>query len=173
MKNKIKVRKFPAVMLGRKSENEEYKEVVIVGKGEEVGTYVGIFDVEDVHNIDMNSDIKLVTLSDIKYIEPSHYTITGYRNDNTHIKGEYEQDGVISKVELKAVNDSVYFILGLEGLSKDEIYDSDGKVRNRCASTYSKEHDALLTKFSIRKSTAYMLYKLLGHALGENIINKK
>lgn len=97
MKNKIKVRKFPAVMLGRKSENEEYKEVVIVGKGEEVGTYVGIFDVEDVHNIDMNSDIKLVTLSDIKHLDPTHYTITGYRNDNTHIKGEYEQDGVFQK----------------------------------------------------------------------------
>lgn len=171
MKNEIKVRKFPAVMLGRKSENEDYKEVVIVGKGD--GTYVGIFDVEDVRNIDMNSDIKLVILSDIKYTDPTHYTITGYRNDNTHIKGEYEQDGVTSKVELKAVEDSVYFILGLEGLSKDEIFDADGKVKNRCASTYSEEHDALLTKFSVRKSTAYMLYKLLGHALGENIINKK
>lgn len=121
----------------------------------------------------MNSDIKLVTLSDIKYTDPSHYTITGYRNDNTHIKGEYEQDGVTSKVELKVVEDSVYFILGFEGLSNDEIYDENGKVRNRCTSTYSEEHDALLTKFSIRKSTAYMLYKLLGHALGENIINKK
>ena len=172
MKNKIKVRKFPCVMLGRKSENEDYKEVVIVGKGEEVGTYVGIFDVEDVRNIDMNSDIKLVTLSDIKYTEPSHYTITGCRNDNTHIKGEYEQDGVISKVELKAVDFCFYFILGLVGLSKDEIYDSDGKVKNRCDSTYSEEHDALLTKFSVRKSTAYMLYKLLGHALGENIIKR-
>lgn len=173
MKNKVKVRKFPAVMLGRKSEDEDYREVVIVGKGEEDGTFVGIFEVEDIRNIDMNSDIKLVTLSDIKYPDPSHYTITGYRNDNTHIKGEYEQDGVTSKVELKAVEDSVYFILGLEGLSSDEIYDSDGKVKNRCMSTYSKEHDALLTKFSIRKSTAYMLYKLLGHALGESIINKK
>lgn len=173
MKNKVKIRKFPCVMLGRKSENEDYKEVVIVGKGEEDGTFVGIFDIEDTSNIDMNSDIKLVILSDIKYTDPTHYTITGYRNDNTHIKGEYTQDGVTSKVELKAVNDSVYFILGLEGLSKDEIYDESGKVKNRCASTYSEEHDALLTKFSIRKSTAYMLYKLLGHALGENIINKK
>ena len=139
-------------MLGRKSENEDYKEVVIIGKGEEDGTFVGIFDIEDVQNIDMNSDIKLVTLIDIKYLDPTHYTITGYRNDNTHIKGEYEQDGVTSKVELKAIEDSVYFILGLEGLSKDDV---------------------LLTKFSIRQSTAYMLYKLLGHALGENIINKK
>lgn len=173
MKNKIKVRKFPTIMLGRKSENEDYKEVVIVGKGEEDGTFVGIFDVEDVTNIYMNSDIKLVTLTDIKYTDPSHYTITGYKNDNTHVKGEYEQDGVTSKVELKAVNDSVYFILGLEGLSKDEIYDENGKVKNRCASTYSKEHDALLTKFSVRKSTAYILYKFLGHAHGENIINKK
>lgn len=172
MKNKIKVRKFPLVMQGRKSEDEEYRQVVIVGKGEEEGTYVGIFDVEDVTNIDMNSDIKLVTLTDIKHLDPTHYTITGYKNDNTHIKGEYEQDGVTSQVELKAVNDSVYFILGLSGLSRDEIFDADGKVKNRCATAYSKEHDALLTKFSIRKSTAYMLYKLLGHALGENIIKR-
>lgn len=163
-KQPLFIKSLPMVVEGRLIEPGahfpvgEYHPVLIIA--ETPAGYWGIPGVRDVNELSTTSDKTPKFYVDVRPVRTTvEYTITGSTKDNTKVTGKYVSNtGVETTVTVNNTGCLVHYTITTPGVA----------VNSNLITT-----DPSSVTTSVTQSTAYLLYRLLGHVLNEAPINTK
>ena len=163
-KQPLRIKSLPMVAEGRLIEPGahfpvgEYHPVLLIA--ETPSGYWGIPGVCDVNELSTASDKTPKFYVDVRPARTTvEYTITGSTTDNTKVTGKYVSNtGVETTVTVNNTGRLVHYTITTPGVA----------VNSNLITT-----DPSSVTTSVTQSTAYLLYRLLGHVLNEAPINTK
>lgn len=163
-KQPLRIKSLPMVAEGRLIEPGayfpvgEYHPVLLIA--ETPSGYWGIPGVQDVSELSTTSDKTPKFYVDVRPARTTvEYTITGSTTDNTKVTGKYASNtGVETTVTVNNTGRLVHYTITTPGVA----------VNSNLITT-----DPSSVTMSVTQSTAYLLYRLLGHVLNESPINTK
>lgn len=163
-KQPLRIKSLPMVAEGRLIEPGahfpvgEYHPVLLIA--ETPSGYWGIPGVRDVNELSTTSDKTPKFYVDVRPARTTvEYIITGSTTDNTKVTGKYVSNtGVETTVTVNNTGCLVHYTITTPGVA----------VNSNLITT-----DPSSVTTSVTQSTAYLLYRLLGHVLNEAPINTK
>ena len=163
-KQPLHIKSLPMVAEGRLIEPGahfpvgEYHPVLIIA--ETPSGYWGIPGVQDVSELSTITDKTPKFYLDVRPVRTTvEYTITGSTTDNTKVTGKYASNtGVETTVTVNNTGRLVHYTITTPGVA----------VNSNLITT-----DPSSVTTSVTQSTAYLLYRLLGHVLNEAPINTR
>lgn len=165
-KQPLRIKSLPMVAEGRLIEPGahfpvgEYHPVLIIA--ETPAGYWGIPGVRDVNELSTTSDKTPKFYVDVRPTRTTvEYTITGSTKDNTKVTGKYVNNtGVETTVTVNNTGRLVHCTITTPGVAVN-------------STQVNSTADPSSVTTSVTQSTAYLLYRLLGHVLNESPINTK
>lgn len=163
-KQPLRIKSLPMVAEGRLIEPGahfpvgEYHPVLIIA--ETPTGYWGIPGVQDVSELNTIIDKTPKFYVDVRPARTTvEYTITGSTKDNTKVTGKYVSNtGVETTVTVNNTGRLVHYTITTPGVAVN-------------SNLVTRDPSSVTT--SVTQSTAYLLYRLLGHVLNEAPINTK